>query len=619
MVVRIVQVRTRLVCAWLPAVLAAVVVAGCATKQPAPRSAAAAQARRMETRGQYGRAGAAWLEVAQRSQGEARAAALLSAAQDYQKAGDLASAWEAAAPLDVGALAPSRQMAGVRTKAGLALATHRPQAALTALAAAPPPAGTAGQAELLSLAGRAHFAADEPGAGLEALVARGRLFAGQPDRALDNDELLWGLLIGASSLPSPKGASPVAQGWIALARIWRTGWEEPRQFSSQLADWRSTYPAHPANQGLVAEIVAEERARLRYPERIALLLPLSGPNAAQARAVQAGILAAYYRGQGTQPTISVYDTDGSATGARKAVARARAAGADFILGPLTVAGVQGAASAVSDTPSLALNYLPGQSAAPPMFYQFGLSPAQEARTSSEQAVAHGLSRAVVMVPDNDWGQRIADAFTQNLTLLGGRVLSSVTFRPRSQDFSAALSAAFGLNASTEREQKLAGLLGQPLGFSPHRRQDIQFVFFAASDYDTALLIPPQIAYNHGLGLAMYSISNVYQPGAQAPDLDGVHFPVMPWFMADKGAVATVREQLAKLFPQDWGQYAPLFGLGYDAWRLVPLLAHGGHPLAQPVRGVTGSLSMGPNQVIQRRADPARYRNGVPAPVMATAP
>jgi len=50
-----------------------------------------------------------------------------------------------------------------------------------------------------------------------------------------------------------------------------------------------------------------------------------------------------------------------------------------------------------------------------------------------------------------------------------------------------------------------------------------------------------------------------------------------------------------------------------------LLAHGQQPLAQPVRGVTGSLSMGANQVIQRRADPGRYRNGVLSPVAATAP
>jgi len=617
MVRRIVQVRS--VFGWTAALLVVGVIAGCAVTRPGTPNTAVTQARRMEAHGDYRQAGTAWLQAAQQSRGQARAEARLNAAQAYSKANDLASAWEAVAPLDIAALTPDQRLAGIEAKARLALATHRPQQALFALAAAPSAPGEAAQLRLLELAGRAYFDADQPGAGLKALVERGRLLADQPQQALSNDELLWMLLIDSSTLPSAMGVSPVGQGWIALARIWRTGWEQPKQFASQLSDWRAAHPDHPANQGLIAEIMADEQARLSYPGRIALLLPLSGPNAAQARAVQAGILAAYYRGQGSQPTLTIYDTDGSATGARKAVAEARSAGADFILGPLTVAGVQGAASDVRDTPELALNYLPGQGTPPPEFYQFGLSPDQEARTSSEQAVARGLSRAVVLVPDDDWGTRVATAFTRHLTLLGGRVLATTTFRPQAQNFGAALSSAFGLNASMEREQRLAAVLGQPLGFSPHRRQDIQFVFFAASSYDTALLIPSQIAYNHGIGLPMYSISNVYQPGNNAPDLDGVHFPVMPWFLAGKGAAAATRDQLAKLFPQDWGQFAPLYGLGYDAWRLVPLLAHGQQPLAQPVRGVTGSLSMGANQVIQRRADPGRYRNGVLAPVAATAP
>lgn len=617
MVGRIVQVRWRSVLGWLGAAALVGVIAGCAVTRPTG-NATVAQARRMESRGNYKQAGAAWLEAAKQVRGAARAAARLNAATDYEKADDLAAAWEAVAPLDIATLAPEHQFTDALTKARLALATHRPQPALAALAAAPPPPNAAAQTDLLALVGRAHFAADDPVAGLKTLVQRGRLLANNPQRALANDQLLWGLLIGTSSLPSAIGLSPVAQGWIALARIWRTAWEQPKQFASQLADWRSTYPQHPANRGLVAMIVAEEKARLSYPDKIALLLPLTGPNAAQAKAVERGILAAYYRAQSSQPTIKVYDTGGSATGAREALAKATAAGAYFVLGPLTVPGAQGAASAAGSTPELALNYLPGKGKPPQAFYQFGLSPEQEARTSAEQAVAQGLSRAVVLVPNNDWGAGIAAAFTRELTLLGGRVLASATFRPQSQHFGAALSAVFGLDASTQREQRLSAVLGQPLGFTPHRRQDIQFVFFAAP-YNTALLIPSQIAYNHGLGLPMYSISNLYQPGTNVPALDGVHFPVMPWFLADTGALATMRNHLARLYAQDWGQFAPLYGLGYDAWRLVPLLAHGGHPLAQPVRGVTGTLSMGPNQVIQRRADPARYRNGVLAPVAATAP
>lgn len=596
------------------------VMAGCAVTKPGAPTNAAAEAGRFEAGGQYAKAAAAWSRIAQHREGRQQALAQLHAAADYEKAGDLKSAWQAVASLEIAALPAGQRMSGALARARLALATHRPQQALQALAAVPAASQKNLQVRWLGLAGRAHFDAGEAAAGLHALVRRGALLASQPQQALDNDEMLWEYLKATPRLPSAAGFDNVGQGWIALASIWRTAWEQPRRFSAQLKDWKAAYPEHPANQGLIAEITAEEKARLSYPNRIALLLPLSGPNAAQAKAVEAGILAAYYQGHGNQPAISVYDTTGSSSGARKALEKARAAGVDFVLGPLTVAGVQGAVSEASlaQVPELALNYLPGNATSPSGFYQFGLSPEQEAQTSAEQAVAQGLSRAVVIVPNNDWGNRIADAFRQKLSSLGGHVLASATFRPGAQDFGKSLSSVFGLDASAAREQRLAGVLGQPLDFSPHRRQDIQFVFFAAP-YSTALLIPSQIGYYQGLGLPIYSISNVYRPGTNEPDLDGVHFPAMPWFLADSGAMARTRDQLSHLYSQDWQQFAPLYALGYDAWRLVPLLANSPHPLKAPVRGLSGSLSMGDSQVIRRKADPARYRNGVLAPVMATAP
>lgn len=565
-----------------PLVLAvAALAAGCATHPPAP------------------------------SRGEAAALAQLYAARKAQKAGDLAAAWRAAEKLETADLPPAQRLGGVETKAAIAIVTHRPRVALAVLAAAPAPPNRAAKARLLALQGRALFAADEPAKGLKVMVARGALSTAPAD-VLANDELVWELLSSASPLPSAEGLSATAQGWIALAQIGRTAWEEPGEFDKRLADWRTAYPNHPA-QVLLSQIQAEERAELKYPAKVALLLPLSGNYAEQAQAVEAGLLAAYYRGASPRPTIMVYDTKGTGTGARAAFVKAQAAGADFVLGPLTAAGVGGAASADPRTPVLALNYLNG--APPPRFFQFGLSPEQEAQSAAEQAVSRGLARAVVLVPANDWGGGIGDAFTKQLTALGGQVLAQATFRPGAVHFDTQLSSLLGLDASFEREQNLAALLGQPLGFTPRRRQDIQFVFFAAP-FTTAELLAPQIDYYQGIGLGVYSISDVYQPGQTPTDLDGVNFPIMPWFVADGGPLAELRERIAKLFPNDWSSDAPLYALGYDAWRLIPLLGNSVHPLSHPVRGMTGTLSLGAGNVIQRRAQWVLYVNGKPEPVPA---
>ncbi|MGA7965288.1 MAG: hypothetical protein WCB49_05295, partial [Gammaproteobacteria bacterium] len=119
--------RRRSILFWAAAATLAGVVAGCAVAPSGGPGAGVAQARRLESRGNYQKAGAAWLQLAKQARGQARETARLNAATDYEKAGDLASAWEAVAPLDISALAPMHQFTGALTKARLALATHRPQ------------------------------------------------------------------------------------------------------------------------------------------------------------------------------------------------------------------------------------------------------------------------------------------------------------------------------------------------------------------------------------------------------------------------------------------------------------------------------------------------------------
>lgn len=581
-------------------------VVACAVK-PVSHPPTASEAAKLEAEQQYRAAAQAWLAVASAATEPSSIASYrLRAARDFERQHLVAKAWDAIGGVSIASLPPSERLVGAEAKARIALDARRPEAALATLASMPAVPGRAANPRLLELKGRALFDAGNPAGGLETLVTRGKL-AGSPAEVLVNDELVWNLLMGASTLPSAEGLSLSAQGWIALAQIWRTAWEAPQEFAARLTAWQAAYPNHPAQAGLLAEIEAQEKSQLTYPPQIAVLLPLSGPYAQQARAVESGVLDAYYRSGGTRPHISVYDTNGTAPGARAAMSRALADGVDFVFGPLTAAGVRAVASSSSGVPVLALNYLDGGES-PPRFFQFGLSPTEEAAQSAERAVSQGLVRAVVLVPANDWGQSIASSFDQALVDLGGATLASATFRVGSEDFGAPLSQLFGLNASEEREQRLSALLGRPLGFEPRRRQDIQFVFFAAR-YTTARLVVPQIRYYHGFGLPVFSISDVYRPGAVAAGLNGVRFPVMPWFIADSGPIADMRQSIHALFPKGWDQLAPLYALGYDAWRLVPMLANSRQPLTRPVRGMTGLLSLGPGNVIERRLDWARYAAG----------
>src|SRR5699024_2367216 len=149
---------------------------------------------------------------------------------------------------------------------------------------------------------RVLFAFGVPARGLAVMIRRGKMLGSQAE-VQHNKQQLWALLSNATPLPPKAGLSPVARGWVALARIEQTAWERPDKFNQRIEHWRAQWPGHPANGALLAQILAAEQARFRYPPVVAFLLPLSGPYAEQGRAVEAGLLAAYYHSAEPRPKI----------------------------------------------------------------------------------------------------------------------------------------------------------------------------------------------------------------------------------------------------------------------------------------------------------------------------
>ena len=94
----------------------------------------------------------------------------------------------------------------------------------------------------------------------------------------------------------------------------------------------------------------------RPPARVAVLLPMSGSLAPAGASVRDGFLAAYYAENRRRPVVKFYDSQGSASGAQAAAAKALADGAQMIVGPLTRDEVSAvAAQADHGPPMISLN------------------------------------------------------------------------------------------------------------------------------------------------------------------------------------------------------------------------------------------------------------------------
>ncbi|MGH8129580.1 MAG: penicillin-binding protein activator [Steroidobacteraceae bacterium] len=455
-------------------------------------------------------------------------------------------------------------------------------------------------AATLTTRARVQFSSLRVADAVSSLIARERLLTNAADRQANQRLIIEGigaaLLRGADARP-PAGASPVLTAWLELGRIVADAQAGALGAQRRLQAWRDRYPTHPADESLWKRLVERPAATGDVPRQVALLLPLSGRAATAGGAVRDGFLGAYYDdGSTARPRLRIYDV--AAHDAPSSYLQALADGSDFVVGPLTREEVSALATlADGRATTLALNFLPDGVEIPERFYQYALSPEDEARLAARRIAADGRMTGVTLVPQSDWGRRVHAAFAEEFTMAGGQVVDQAEYLQSTADFNDLL-------------RRLLRTTGQR-GSAP--RPDAQFIFVAGQPVH-GRLIRTQLRFNYASALPMYATSDVYDPaGTGNADLDGVIFPDMPWVLDPQGASAGARETAERAWPGRSGQLGRLHAFGYDAYRLIGELRRLGAGNSTPLRGFTGSLAVDGRGRVRRELDWAQIVGGRPVP------
>jgi len=618
-------------------------IAGCQT--PAVKSVAVpgadrsvAQAERLARQKEHAPAAQAFEESAARQNGDLRNRLLLRAAREWARASDLSRAQ--ALLQQIGEQLPPAELTLRRIVAAeVALLAHQPDRALSELERIPAPPSRQDAPEILALRSRALFAYGRPLGAVLAALDREQLLNSATDIE-SNRRMVWdGIVQNAASganLQAPPGASRTAAGWLELGRAALALSRNPFAAQTPITEWRAKYPEHPANELLNRYVLPQLDASLVYPEQIALLLPLSGPQQTSGAAVRDGFLAAALQHQdGRRPTIRIYDTVNGAAAAHR---QALADGARFVVGPLIKEDIAQVLTATTSeaappigapsAPMLALNsaleYAPNSAAngatAASAIYQFALDPTDEAEQAAERAIADGKRHAAILSPNNEWGQRVSAAFSKRFTDLGGAVAASQGYDPASKDYSDPVKTALLINESLARAAKLSALLGIKIETEPRVRADIDVIFLASEPAPGRLIIPT-LRFNLVSSLPIYAISNIFDPDSTAnAELNGVMFTDIPWIIAPDDAAAQMRQTLAQYWPARMrGARSRLFAFGFDAYRLIPALqAHTAQLAASALPGMTGMLSIDSTGRVHRQLEWARILDGRALPIATPA-
>ncbi len=417
------------------------------------------------------------------------------------------------------------------------------------------------------------------------------------------------------SLTPPPGSDATVRGWLEAASVALDNSRNPTLGATRLNAFRSRYPAHPALAALSGEPgigMPEPVARLESAPHVALMLPLTGRTSAPAAQIRDGFMTAYYQlPPASRPRLRVYDTATSSIA--DVMAEATSAGAEFIVGPLTREEVTAAADIMTTrAPILALNFLPTDRPTPQRFYQFALSPEDDARAVARLIAASGKRRGVVLTPEGDWGTRVAAAFDEELRAAGGYVLGQASFGTTARnDFGPSIQQVLRTDDSNLRHQRIQSAIGQKLEFEPRRRPDIQFIF-APGQPAMARLLRPQLRYHLVGDVPTYTLGDAYEPHPTAnQEIEGMMFPDMPWMLGDEGLSGEVRESARAAFGDSTARRGRLFAFGYDAFRLAHSLKRGN--TIEP-RGLTGTLSLDAQGRVRRDLQWVRIKGGAPAPL-----
>ncbi len=306
-----------------------------------------------------------------------------------------------------------------------------------------------------------------------------------------------------------------------------------------------------------------------------MLLPVDAPDfTPPAEAVLGGCRAALDL-LPARPVLELVRTDASPAQILTSHAAAAARGASVIVGPMTRSGVTALAESGSiGVLTLALNVPERPMAMPETLYTFGLSIDMEARQVARAAHDGNLRDAIIVRSASALSRRASQAFAQEWTVLGGKLIDVQEFDARTD---------------------LARLQERLNRFGPH-------LIFLSADPEEARSVRPYLNSQ----VPVFATSQINSGRADSLvnlDLNGIRFVEMPWLVQPDNLTAMIYPRPDLLEPGLQRFYA----LGIDACRIASAFLN--QRMQVHLEGITGTLTLRAGGTIERVATPSVFREG----------
>jgi len=231
--------------------------------------------------------------------------------------------------------------------------------------------------------------------------------------------------------------------------------------------------------------------------RIALLLPLSGRNAAIGHALQQAAEMSLFESGAREIALAPYDSGDTPQQAVDAYRRAKGDGVALVLGPLFGASAAALASSVRTGGANVIAFSNDESAAQPGVWIMGIAAPPQVRRVVDYAASTGIKRFATFAPRTAYGEQMSRTLESHVSVRGGTVVAAELFDENSPDLG---SAAERLAKEAKIDDASAGKLAVLVPVAPARLPTVLGALSAAGiDSKTVQLIGTGVWDVGGIG------------------------------------------------------------------------------------------------------------------------
>lgn len=377
------------------------------------------------------------------------------------------------------------------------------------------------------------------------------------------------------------------QGWWDLARIAVTS-NSQHERSMKFRRWKVQQAQHIAAQFPPSFFRTEHEV----PQKIALLLPQSGPLSSAATAIKNGFLSAHlHTSIPHNLSIDVYDT--TTTEITTLVAQVIEDGVDVIVGPLEKDNVRRILEkATVNVPIVALNQPTSGSrlARQKNLIQLAQVVEDDAIALANQINTQNLRRVLLVLGSDYWCVRAAIGFRN--TLEDSVVVAAETVLSDLSKTTESVAKLLRVTQSTTRLTDIAQVTRRNIEFTARRRHDIDAIV-AFLDEEEFSALSAALHYHFAGDIPVLLADPTFRDVSRAGNYaDGATFTTTPAQLYSMPLTSQIRESFA-----DASVLYPLYVFGIDTYRTamhIEEVLKGGS-----VYGYTGYLRQDDNRTLVR--------------------